>query len=140
MSLLIRSKENLPGILYIYIATGAAAGAILRHFLNVSLNPMNKLFSTGILVSNILGACLVGILLAYISNNDSFDNTTKIAITSGFLGSLTTFSGFSAEIFLLLQSYKIGLAVAIMSMHVLGSIFCTAIFYYGTLNLLKLPA
>ena len=60
---------TLPGVLYIYIAIGAAVGAMLRHYLNVLFNPMNKLFSSGILVSNILGACLIGVALAYISDN-----------------------------------------------------------------------
>tara|TARA_B100000963_G_scaffold335357_2_gene329428 strand:+ start:584 stop:976 length:393 start_codon:yes stop_codon:yes gene_type:complete len=128
----------LPGILYIYIATGAAVGALLRHYLNVLFNPTNKLFSSGILVSNILGACLIGILLAYISDNNNMDNNTKIALTTGFLGSLTTFSAFSAEIFLLLKNSQIVLALALVGSHVIGSILCVAMFYYITLYLLKL--
>ena len=128
----------LPGVLYIYIAIGAAIGAILRHYLNVLLNPMNKLFSSGILVSNILGACLIGVALAYISENNNLDYNTKIAITTGFLGSLTTFSAFSAEIFVLLQNSKFILVTILVSSHVLGSVLCTALFFYVTSYLLKL--
>ena len=128
----------LPGVLYIYIAIGAAIGAILRHYLNVLFNPMNKLFSSGILVSNILGACLIGIALAYISENNNLDYNTKIAVTTGFLGSLTTFSAFSAEIFVLLQNSKFILVTILVSSHVLGSVLCTALFFYVTSYLLKL--
>ena len=124
-------------MLYIYIATGAAAGALLRHLLNVLLNPMNKLFSTGILVSNILGACLIGVFLAYISNNDTLNSDTRIILTSGFLGSLTTFSGFSAEVFILFQNSKLLLGVLIICSHVLGCVLCTAIFYYLTTHFLR---
>ena len=129
---------TLPGVLYIYIAIGAAIGASLRHYLNVLFNPMNKLFSSGILVSNILGACLIGIALAYISENNNLDYNTKIGITTGFLGSLTTFSAFSAEIFVLLQNSKFILATILVSSHVIGSVLCTALFYYVTSYLLKL--
>ena len=129
---------TLPGVLYIYIAIGAAIGAMLRHFLNVLFNPMNKLFSSGILVSNILGACLIGVALAYISDNNNLDHNTKIAITTGFLGSLTTFSAFSAEIFVLLQNSKFVLATILVSSHVIGSVLCTALFYYVTSYLLKM--
>ena len=142
---MIRSRSSfnktviaLPGVLYIYIAIGAAIGAILRHHLNVLLNPMNKLFSSGILVSNILGACLIGVALAYISENNNLNYNTKIAITTGFLGSLTTFSAFSAEIFVLLQNSKFILVTILVSSHVIGSVFCTALFYYVTSYLLKL--
>ena len=129
---------TLPGVLYIYIAIGAAVGAMLRHYLNVLFNPMNKLFSSGILVSNILGACLIGVALAYISDNNNLDYNTKIAITTGFLGSLTTFSAFSAEIFVLLQNSKFILVTILVSSHVLGSVLCTALFFYVTSYLLKL--
>ena len=129
---------TLPGVLYIYIAIGAAVGAMLRHYLNVLFNPMNKLFSSGILVSNILGACLIGIALAYISDNNNLDYNTKIGITTGFLGSLTTFSAFSAEIFVLLQNSKFILVTILVSSHVLGSVLCTALFFYVTSYLLKL--
>ena len=128
----------VSGVLYIYIAIGAAIGAMLRHYLNVVFNPVNKLFSSGILVSNILGACLIGVALAYISDNNNIDENTKKAITTGFLGSLTTFSAFSAEIFVLLQNSKFILATILISSHVIGSILCTALFYYVTLYLLKL--
>ena len=130
--------NTLPGVLYIYIAIGAAVGAMLRHYLNILLNPMNKLFASGILVSNILGACLIGVALAYISDNNNLDDNTKIAITTGFLGSLTTFSAFSAEIFVLLQNSKFILATVLVSSHVIGSVLCTALFYYVTSYLLKL--
>ena len=129
---------TLPGVLYIYIAIGAAVGAMLRHYLNVLFNPMNKLFSSGILVSNILGACLIGVALAYIADNNNLDDNTKTAITTGFLGSLTTFSAFSAEIFVLLQNSKLILAAILISSHVVGSVLCTALFYYITSYLLKL--
>ena len=128
----------MPGVLYIYIAIGAAIGAILRHYLNVLFNPMNKLFSSGILVSNILGACLIGVALAYISENNNLDYNTKMAINTGFLGSLTTFSAFSAEIFVLLQNSKFILVTILVSSHVLGSVLCTALFFYVTSYLLKL--
>ena len=129
---------TLPGVLYIYIAIGAAVGAMLRHYLNVLFNPMNNLFSSGILVSNILGACLIGVALAYISESNNLNYNTKIAITTGFLGSLTTFSAFSAEIFVLLQNSKFILATILVSSHVIGSVLCTALFYYVTSYLLKL--
>ena len=130
----------LSGIVYCYIAAGAAVGAILRHYLSVLFNPMNKFFSSGVLFSNILGACLIGITLAYVSSNNNIGNNTKIAITTGFLGSLTTFSAFSAEVFLLLQSSKIILAIIVVSSHVLGSVLCVALFFYITSYLLNLSS
>ena len=44
---------------------------------------------------------------------------------TGFLGSLTTFSAFSLELFMTLQSGKFLLALGIMIAHVFGSLLMT---------------
>ena len=45
--------------------------------------------------------------------------------SSGFLGALTTFSSFSAEVVALLQQARYGLALGTASMHLFGSLLLT---------------
>lgn len=71
------------------IAVGAFAGSNLR-FLAIELaSPM-----AGILVANVLGSLLLGFLVYEAQYMGVIDRRSRLLFTTGFLSSLTTYSGF----------------------------------------------
>ena len=102
----------------IFVAIGAVAGSLLRFSLVVLLNPFTKTVSYGVLASNLLCACLTCILLAILSQNAQISDTVRNGLTIGFLGGLTTFSAFTGELLMLLQTSKFYLAMVMTILHV----------------------
>ena len=79
------------------ICAGASIGAILRWWLGSMLNPIFPSIPLGTLAANIVGGFLMGIFMGLIRNHLFLPEPARLAITTGFLGGLTTFSTFSAE-------------------------------------------
>lgn len=109
----------------IAISMGASLGAVLRWFLGTKLNHIYPNLPIGTLTANIVGGYLIGFFIAYFAQNTSLSPEWKLLIITGFLGGLTTFSTFSAEMVSLLQqnnyqSFFIGLIA-----HVIGSLIMT---------------
>lgn len=86
---------NLAAAIAIFL--GAGCGALLRWTLGHWLNPLFPTLPLGTLSANVLGALLMGLLLGVFNQYESLSPTLRLALTTGFLGGLTTFSTFSAE-------------------------------------------
>lgn len=106
------------------ICLGACLGALARWGLGLWLNP-GALMPLGTLVANLIGGYLVGIAVAVFQSMPHLDPVWRLAIITGFLGALTTFSSFSAEVVGMLgqQRYLLGLGTA--AMHLFGSLLLT---------------
>ncbi|AKO30231.1 chromosome condensation protein CrcB [[Haemophilus] ducreyi] len=102
------------------VSLGAVAGAILRWQLAVWFNPFLTQFAFGTLFVNLCGCFLIGITLGV-----NLQDAQKLLFVTGFLGSFTTFSSFSAEVsqFILSEKYWRGLAV--ISAHLIGGLVLT---------------
>lgn len=107
------------------ISLGASAGALLRWWLGLWLNPLLSGLPLGTLVVNLLGGYLVGVAVAYWAQHPGLAPEWRLLVVTGFLGGLTTFSTFSAEVVMLLQQGRLGWAAATVSGHVLGSLLMT---------------
>ena len=114
----------------ILVATGGAAGAILRFILT---NFSKTLFSSsiyGTLTVNIIGCFLIGYLVTSDFSKNINENFVKFFLIIGLLGSFTTFSAFSYEVVNLIISKKILIAFIYISI----SIFVCILFaYFGML-------
>lgn len=103
------------------IGAGGSLGAIARAY---SVHLSNKYvpleFPLGILIVNIIGSFLIGILFAYFAHVTVSD-TTKAFLTTGFLGALTTYSTFAIESYLLLGT-SLYLALTNMALNLFGTI------------------
>lgn len=107
------------------ISAGASLGAVLRWLLGSSLNALFPAIPLGTLVANLVGGYLIGLAIAFFSQHAGLAPEWRLFVITGFLGGLTTFSTFSAEVTTLLQSGRLTMAVAAIAVHVLGSLAMT---------------
>lgn len=109
----------------VLICVGASLGALIRYGLGVSMNAVLPEMPLGTLCANILGGFLIGIFMGAVRDHPVFPEAVKIAIVVGFLGSLTTFSSFSAEAVSLLSFKQYVWATIMIVAHVAGSLSAT---------------
>lgn len=121
----------------ISIGIGAALGAWLRWWFGMMLNHFIPTLPLGTLAANITGGLLIGIFMAITRNHVFIPEAARLAITTGFLGGLTTFSTFSAETVTLLIHQQYLWVTIILIAHVAGSILAT-IFGIYVIKLLTL--
>jgi CrcB protein len=79
----------------------------------------------GTLAANLIGCYVIGIALAFFMAYPAVAPEWRLFITTGFCGGLTTFSTFSAEIVLLLQSGRTAWALSAICAHLAGSLLMT---------------
>lgn len=107
------------------IGIGATLGALLRWVLGTQLNALFPSLPPGTLVANLLGGYLIGLAMAVFSSHPSLPPEWRLFIITGFLGGLTTFSTFSAEVVQQLMEGRAGWALATVAVHVAGSVGMT---------------
>ena len=104
---------------------GAGLGALLRAWFNSFAASFSSAIPMGTLMAKLLGAYLVGVALAYFIDQPTISPQWRLFIMTGFLGGLTTFSSFSAEVVQLMQRDQLMLALGLALMHVCGSLLLT---------------
>ena len=107
------------------IFSGAGLGALLRWFLGTKLNSFYPSIPLGTLSANLLGGYLIGVFIAFFASNTAIAPEWRLFIITGFLGGLTTFSTFSAEIVTLIQEGRLSMSLVALFLHVMGSIAMT---------------
>lgn len=107
------------------ISAGASFGAVLRWVLSINFNTALPSLQPGTVIANLVGGYLIGVAIAYFGNHPTLAPAWRLFVITGFLGGLTTFSTFSAEVIALLQEGKIPLACATIAIHVIGSLLLT---------------
>jgi CrcB protein len=118
------------------IAAGASLGAILRWLLANGLNALLPTMPPGTLVANLLGGYLIGVAVAFFAQHPSLPPAWRLFVVTGFLGGLTTFSSFSAEVVNNLVAGRTSWALATAAVHLLGSVGMTLL-GMGTVALLR---
>ena len=121
------SREGPLWIAFGAVGLGAAFGAWLRWWLGLRLNPVFPTVPLGTLASNLVGGYLVGLAVAFFSQNQGISPEWRLFAITGFLGGLTTFSTFSAEVVTLLSRGQTQWALATAAAHLLGSLGLTAL-------------
>ena len=106
------------------ICIGASLGALARWRLGLWLSP-GALIPLGTLAANLIGGYLIGICVAVFQALPQLDPVWRLALVTGFLGALTTFSSFSAEVVGMLAQQRYLLAFGTASLHLFGSLLLT---------------
>jgi fluoride exporter len=109
------------------VGGGAAIGAWLRWGLGVLLNPVFPTLPLGTLAANLGGGLMMGVAMEVVTRHTVLTPEVRLLLTTGFLGGLTTFSTFSAEmVTLLLRREYLWGSIAIAA-HVVGSLALTVV-------------
>jgi len=115
---------------WLAIGLGAALGACVRAWL-ARLNPLHSWIPIGTLGANILGGLLIGLALVWFERvGAGLHTNVKLFVITGFLGGLTTFSTFSAEVFTFINSGRVLAGLGLIGLHVGLTLMATAIGFY----------
>lgn len=110
---------------FLAVGFGAFAGAVARWLLGLALNPLLPTLPLGTLAANLAGGLIMGGAMGVFSHYEALPVAWRLAVTTGFLGGLTTFSTFSAETVTLLLRQQYAWVAAIIAAHLGGSLLMT---------------
>ena len=108
------------------ICVGASVGALCRWGLGLWLTP-GGVIPWGTLAANLMGGYLIGVCIAAFQAMPQLDPVWRLLIITGFLGGLTTFSSFSAEVVGFLMTERYAAAVGTATAHLAGSLLMTVL-------------
>jgi len=108
---LVRRKLKRPegvesSMNFLFVALGGALGAVLRYA--ISLISVKTGFPVLTLVTNILGAVLIGFIVGLADNREEISGNTVLFWKTGVCGGFTTFSTFSLEAVNLFEKKQYG--------------------------------
>ena len=104
---------------FIFVAMGGAVGAMLRYA--ISLIPVKTDFPVLTLITNIMGAVLIGFVVGMASIRQETSQHLILFLKVGVCGGFTTFSTFSLEAMHLFEQNKIGMGIV----YVVASVVCS---------------
>jgi CrcB protein len=107
------------------VAVGGVLGCLMRWLLALVLNRYFPTVPPGTLAANLIGCYIIGVALAIFAANPALPLEWRLFLTTGFCGGLTTFSTFSAEVVMLLQSGRLTWAMGAVAVHLIGSLLMT---------------
>jgi CrcB protein len=114
----------MPLLPVLAICVGASFGAMARWGLGLWLNTGGPV-PYGTLAANLIGGYLVGVAVGAFQAMPQLDPVWRLLLITGFLGRLTTFSSFSAEVVALLLDSRPLLALGTSMLHLGGSLVLT---------------
>lgn len=96
---------------YILVFIGGGSGSIVRYLLSRYYVHQPGAFPLSTFLSNAISSLILGVLLGYMAGKQLENSNMRLFIATGFCGGFSTFSTFSYETFLLLNTgnYKTAL-------------------------------
>ena len=115
---------------FVAVGAGAVLGAWMRWGLGIALNAVVPNLPLGTLTANLVGGYMVGVAVEFFLQHALVPAEWRLFVITGFLGSLTTFSTFSAEAVELLAMQRYGWAMLHVGSHLAGSLVMTVLGLY----------
>ena len=106
---------------FLFVALGGAVGAMGRYA--ISLIPVKMEFPILTLITNIIGAILIGFIVGIVSGKEGVSENTVLFWKTGICGGFTTFSTFSLEAYDLIEKKLYIAAGSYMALSVACCIF-----------------
>ena len=110
---------------FLFVALGGALGAMGRYA--ISLIPVKNEFPILTLITNILGAVLIGFIVGLAAERKNISPNMTLFWKTGVCGGFTTFSTFSLEAFSLIEARRFaasGVYIALSVLLCLAGILC----------------
>ncbi|MGI9504243.1 MAG: fluoride efflux transporter CrcB [Geminicoccaceae bacterium] len=108
---------------WLAVAAGGMVGAVLRHAVNVvTIKTAGPGFPLSTMIVNVVGSFAMGALVAAMAHFGHVSNEVRLFLAVGLLGSFTTFSTFSLDIYTLYERQAYGP----LAVYTLGS-FCLSV-------------
>ena len=115
------------------VGLGGFIGAIARYAIHQWFQTtVQSKFPWGILIANVLGCLLVGVITGIAARSDSFPEPGKLFLVTGVLGALTTFSTFGLDSIQLLKNGIPLLALSNVAANVILGLGAVALGLYLT--------
>jgi fluoride exporter len=112
---------------YLLVFIGGGLGSSFRYFIGNFMNRNVKLsLPWNTLSANLIACVILGILTGWLTTKLETDSSQRLFIGVGICGGLSTFSTFTLEIFELVKSNQIALAISYM---LLSTISCLLLFW-----------
>jgi len=115
---------------FLAVGLGAALGAWTRWGLGIALNAVVPTLPLGTLAANLAGGYLIGVAVEFFLQHAMLSAEWRLFVITGLLGSLTTFSTFSAEAIQLIELQRYGWAALHAGSHLAGSLAMTVLGLY----------
>ena len=109
---------------------GSFIGGAARYLVSLIMKGVSKGFPWATLAVNLAGCFLIGLLWGVFSKNGTADGTWALFLTVGFCGGFTTFSTFSKEALMMLQSGNLWGFVGYVAFSVVVGIALVALGYF----------
>lgn len=102
----VKGMTFSPGVYMELIAVGAGGfiGACARHLITKILSATGFHLPLGTLASNVIAGFLIGLIIGLERQSGNINQNAKLFLVTGLLGGLSTFSAFSLETVVFLES------------------------------------
>jgi len=122
---------------WLAVGAGGVIGCWLRWWFNIALTPLFPTLPLGTLVSNLVAGFLMGVSMELFARHAAIPPEMRLMVTTGFLGGLSTFSTFSADVVTLLSRQEYLWGTLAIAAHVIGSIVLTILGIFAARLLLS---
>ena len=114
----------------VIVGTGSFIGGAARYLVSLMLKGVSIGFPWATLTVNLVGCFMIGLLWGLLSRTAGEGNNWALFLTVGLCGGFTTFSTFSKEALIMLQSGNICSFVGYVTLCVSASVVLVALGYY----------
>ena len=114
----------------VVVGAGSFIGGAARYLVSLMMKGVGKGFPWATLTVNLAGCFLIGLLWGLFSRSASEGSNWALFMTVGLCGGFTTFSSFSKEALMMLQSGNILGFAAYFALSVIAGVALVALGYY----------